>query len=304
MPTETEFPALLADLGFSLDVPDGFADPGTPHEDVDFENSVVCAPLVLLASPVATAIITVMARPAYETGSVLQWLRFLTNFHGLTLSNVRSGTIGKGGRHPAILADAEQDQEGMKLRLTMVAIEDGGRFVMAQGLCPAELWPSYGEAMTRAVRSLSLTRPQGPKYDLDSTTAIGWKKEDAATPESYEKHVKEQRARLEPAVEKAAGLLQREKFEEAEAVVAAVDSSIQGSVAIARMYEEHLRALVKSGAARKDKERIERVFLRALSWAQNCYPDPHTQIEAENYEAGRAQDRARLVGVLGYEPAP
>ena len=92
------------------------------------------------------------------------------------------------------------------------------------------------------------------------------------------------------------------KYEEAELEIQRVDSSIYGSVALARLYEARLASVVKSGAVRKDKDGVEVLFRRALSWAQNCYPETHTECEAEQYERRRTVDRAPLVGILGYEP--
>ena len=40
----------------------------------------------------------------------------------------------------------------------------------------------------------------------------------------------------------------------------------------------------------------------ALRWAQHCYPEPHTQDEADAHERGRVEDRSRLVQILGYDP--
>lgn len=102
--------------------------------------------------------------------------------------------------------------------------------------------------------------------------------------------------------DQARSLLASGKLDEAERLVQASDSSIQGGVLIARLYQERLEALVAAGAAKHERATVEAVYHRALDWAQRCYPEPHTEIEADNYRAGRAEDRARLVGILGYEP--
>ena len=134
-------------------------------------------------------------------------------------------------------------------------------------------------------------------------TAEGWTK---VTPEQQkkasEKYIQELEAKRGPAEEAAAALLAQGKYEEAELAIQGVDSSIYGAVALARLYEARLASIVKQGAVRKDKGGVEVLFRRALSWAKNCYPEAHTEYEAEQYERGRSQDRARLVGILGYEP--
>ncbi len=304
MPQTFTIPPAIADLGFTIEVPDGFLHVETPREDVDFDNPTQSAPLALFSSQVALALIAVAARPAYATGSVLQWTKYLCDFFGIDVGSFKSGTTAGPNVHRAILAEGEQEQNGQQLRMAIVAFEDGGRLVTVHAMCPVELWASYGEQLMRAVRSISLAAPKGPAYDLDSMTAEGWTK---ITPEqqtkAYEKHMRELEARRAPAEEHAASLLAQGKYEEAELAIQRVDSSIYGSVALARLYESRLASVVKQGGRRKDRDSVEALFRRALSWAQNCYPEAHTECEAEQYEQGRLEDRARLVAILGYEPA-
>lgn len=298
-----QIPPALADLGFSIEIPDGFIHADIPQTDVNFDNPTESAPLGLFSSQVALALIAVAARPAYETGSVLQWVKYLCDHFGIDIKSFKAATTTGAHKHPAILAECEQEQNGEQLRLALVAFEDGTRFVTAHAMCPVELWPSYGAQLTAAVQSLSLASPKGPTHDLDSMTAEGWTKiTPAQHAKAYKKHMQEMEARREPAVQAAAALIAKEEFDAAELEVQRVDSSIQGSVAIAKLYENSLKSFVEKGNARKQKDKAERLFRRALSWAQNCYPEPHTEIEAEDYEAGRKEDRARLVAILGYDP--
>lgn len=297
------FPARIAELAFSMRVPEGFVDATPPLEPVDFDNPTQSAPLALLSSNVALAVLAVAARPAYETGSVLQWIRYLASHHGLDLQHVLARSIGDDGVHPAITAFATQVQDGTTLHVALVAFEDGGRLVTAHGMCPRELWPSFGEALSAAVESITLDAPKGPMHDVDSVEAPGWER---ITPErhraSAEAHARSRAEARAPAVAVAERLLADDRFDEAERAVMQVDQSIEGGVEIARLYERRLRSMVASGLVRSDRERVERTFGRALRWAQSCYPEPHTRIESEQFEAGRNEDRARLVGILGYDP--
>jgi hypothetical protein len=296
-------PPILAELGYSMLVPEGFVQGQLPNEDVDFDNPTQFAPLAIFASPVAMAIITVAARPAYETGSVLQWMRYLMEHYDLQLESVEAANIGSKVEHPALIISAKQEQEGQKLRFAVVAFEDGGRFVQAQGICPEELWPSFGAALTEAVQSVTLSSPKGPTHDLDSMDAQGWER---ITPQQHKKqmakHAKERQAAREPAIAKAEKLLAENLFDEAEREIMQVDSTIEGHVAIKRIYEAQLQGLVASGKHKKNREHAEKLFHRALSWAQSCYPEAHTEVEAEDYEQGRTEDRARLVKILGWDP--
>ncbi len=321
--TSRTFPPRLADLGFTMDVPEGFIAPEMPTEDVDFSDPTKSAPIAVLSSQVALAVIAVAARPAYEDGTVLAWLRYLSGHFKIDLQHVQIRGVGKDAIHPGITAFGVQYQDGTKLNLMIVAFEDGGRFITAHAMCPAELWPSYGAALSAAVESITLTNPKGSTHAVDDyeerqaavqnshdTAAAQIEASKSASAESTTsrdtaKTRSKQDSKSDPmqaAIAAAREHLATDAFEEAEQAIQKVDRDIQGSVKISKLYKEHLRVLVESGVKTSDKDRIERVFFRALSWAQSCYPEPHTECEAEDYEAGRIEDRAELVALLGYDP--
>ncbi|MES2460069.1 MAG: hypothetical protein V4671_05755 [Armatimonadota bacterium] len=104
-----------------------------------------------------------------------------------------------------------------------------------------------------------------------------------------------------PAVARAVQLLADDRYEEAEEEIRTVDSSIYGMVATAKMYRERLAELVADGVNSQNKARVEAVYHRALATAQSAYPEPHTAMEADDYTAGQAEDRAQLVAILGYD---
>lgn len=168
--TRQTVPARLADLGFSIDVPEGFVSPELPQEDVDFNDATKSAPLAIFSSPVALALIAVAARPAYADGSLYEWMHMLTRHFGLRVTGLMPSLVG--GRssahppHPALLLEAEQVQEETRVIFRMVALEDGQRLVTAQCMCAAELWPSFGPSLERALLSLELAAPTGPTAPL------------------------------------------------------------------------------------------------------------------------------------------
>ena len=66
-----------------------------------------------------------------------------------------------------------------------------------------------------------------------------------------------------------------------------------------RLYEEYLREeSTASSSTRED------VYRRALDWKLRSYPEPHTEIEAQDYGRGMAEDRQLLIKLLGYDPGP
>ncbi len=160
------FPARLAEISFSIDVPDSFVVAALPEDSLDFSKPGHLAPLAMLPSQVAMAVVLVAARPAYEDGSVMEWFHFLAEHHAVPFSGLMPGRIGDDNRHPAIILDGTQVQDGTLLRYHAALLEDGGRIILVQAMCPDELWPSFGEPITAAVASFTLDAPRGTTAPL------------------------------------------------------------------------------------------------------------------------------------------
>lgn len=111
----------------------------------------------------------------------------------------------------------------------------------------------------------------------------------------YERYLEVLRQRRAPAMERAARLIDEGRFDEADQAVKAADDSIYGAVALAGLYKT---TLAGSHASRRTEWR-QRVYEKAVWWAESAFPEPHTAIEAENYDRGREEARAELTGLLG-----
>ena len=119
---------------------------------------------------------------------------------------------------------------------------------------------------------------------------------------SYDLYLEQLARKRAPAMDAAGALIERGEYAEAIAGVKKVDDSIYADVALAKLLEAHLRTLV-AAHPKPDAARLRIAFDHALDIAQRAYPEPHTQYEADDYATGRAEDRARLVNILGYDPA-
>lgn len=97
---------------------------------------------------------------------------------------------------------------------------------------------------------------------------------------------------------KARDLIAAGQFDAAEQAVRSADDSLEAAGALARVYRECLRTAVAAGVARPI---IDAMFHRAKAAVWHAYPEPHTQIEADDYENGRAEDVAILVKIVGRE---
>lgn len=118
----------------------------------------------------------------------------------------------------------------------------------------------------------------------------------------YERYLRTLAERRAPAVREADRLLAEERYDEAEQAIRRVDDSIYGAVEIGKLYRRRLEQLVAGGVTQAMKPQLARMFQRAVQAAYGAYPEPHTAIEAEQYNTGREMDRAALVRILGHDP--
>ncbi len=155
--------ASLPGLAFEINVPGDFVEPQLPQEEPRFEEPTFMMPLWVASSPVALALVTVSARPAYEDGSVIEWVQYLAAAQGLTLKACMPGRVGP---HAAILAEATQEQDGTMLEFQFAAVQDGEFLFIVMGMVPEGLALSFRPALERAVASFRLVSPAGPRVPL------------------------------------------------------------------------------------------------------------------------------------------
>lgn len=118
----------------------------------------------------------------------------------------------------------------------------------------------------------------------------------------YEQFLEQLRIKRGPAESQAAQLIRKGKFDEAEQIVRQADDSIYGAVAIAKLFDARLREMIAAGELKRNKAAVEVMYKRTLKWKWSCYPEPHTECEAEDYDKGRDEDKAELVKLMGYDP--
>lgn len=302
-----EFPTHCDELGFSLLIPGGFEVGEVPEVECDFTEATQARPMALMASAASGAHLAVAWRPSYPTGSVTDWLAMLMEAFRIEVTGALSGLVGgEVHQHPAMFVEGRQRRgDGVEV-LRIVGLEDDRSFFTVHARCPEGAWGEVGEELERAAASVELLRPVGPTVscvprgpvvvlDMPGVEIGQWPRGRGRLREP------DRSAEWEPALERARGLVKAGKFDEADAVVQGADGRGLAVGALARMYEARLRELVAAGAVKRDRAGVEAVYRRALRWSCG-WPDPHTEIEAEEAERAIKEIRGRLGGILGYEP--
>lgn len=111
------------------------------------------------------------------------------------------------------------------------------------------------------------------------------------------------REKLSAAVSDAIPLAVVGDFDGAELMIRAIESDVDGWLAMARLYIAAIARLGGEKAAATDRDRVHAMFDRAVAHLEHAYPMPHTQDEADAYEQGKAQDRDRVAKEVGCDPS-
>lgn len=175
------FPARLADLGFEIAVPSDWTVHDLPMEDVDFSNPVAFAPLMVATSPVAVVALTVAARPAYDNGSVRDWVTYLLENNEIQMT---AGGPREIGPIEGIMALGRQDQDGTRLDHRFFLFEDGGRLVNINLMAPESIAGSFEPVWQAVMEYFKLSAPKGQNVPVSYVAPPAEEPEEAPEPEA------------------------------------------------------------------------------------------------------------------------
>ncbi|MBL9147508.1 MAG: hypothetical protein JNM94_02325 [Phycisphaerae bacterium] len=168
LPTLVHVPPRLADIEFTVRLAAEFRELELPTEDVDFTNPIQFAPLYAAMASYGAVLLTVAARPAYDNGSLREWLGYLCTTEGLTLVSLERSTLN--GR-PTMVAEATQPSDAGVMRIRTHLIEDGGRLLNISIIAPDALWAGISPTLMAMQQTFELLRPRGSTVPLEPNAA-------------------------------------------------------------------------------------------------------------------------------------
>lgn len=164
------------------------------------------------------------------------------------------------------------------------AFESEGQVWLGTLSVPGDLWNDYAPFLEGAMMSLDIGMRPRPTVPLIAGSAVPVISEKTLPPDPVETT----RQRLAEMAGETVRLILDLRFDEAEAAVRQLDSGIQGANALANAYEAALRRTPADQA----------ILDRAVIWARNAFPEPHTAIEAEAYRSAAEARVAKLMGIF------
>lgn len=290
-------------LDFTMKTPSDFIPKDVAH--------VACAPhepsvaLLSLTAPSAPVSLIIAHHPDRTDGPVRERLVSLLADEGVRLLSIGPSYVGGVRKnHPAILATGLHGEDEDELILSIVAVEDGNRFLTARVICPREHEPAFMRKLERCIHSFELLHhlgptvkleQDGPDYQIDLIVRDPLPTLEAQAAIDARRIAKAREA----ALAKAAPLIAADRFNEAAQLVFAADDSAQGRAALSELFAQALRDQVRRDGRRSTPSpRALELHARALQHRLSTYPAAHTQDEADRYGAGMDEDRAEIDAIL------
>ncbi|MFN7180290.1 hypothetical protein [Hyphomonas sp.] len=199
---------------------------------------------------------------------------------GLTEAPPQRDQAGQGHVWPGLRAEPQ----GAPCRMHFL-FESGGAAYHGLAEAPADLWADYGIFLEAVMRSIDPGGTPSPRLPLFTGQGVPDVTERAPVADTVE----DIRRRLDEVSGEAVALIVALRFGEAEALVRHIDADIYGANALAGAYE----------AALEQSPEAPGLFDRALYWARSAFPDPHTPLEAEQYDSALKASEARLRKITG-----
>ena len=167
---QTIVPPRVADLAFVYDRPREFHVVELPPEQPRFEDANYFMPLHVSMAGYGAVLITVSARPAYEDGSVEDWVR---HHAGRLMGEVQSVREGRVGELRGMVAEAVQESEAGRMRSRAFFFEDGGRLVVVGAMAPEAVWGSVEGMLQHAISTFRLAMARGQTTPLTRAELTG-----------------------------------------------------------------------------------------------------------------------------------
>ncbi len=159
--TLRHFPARIAELGFTAQLPADWISHELPSEEVDFSDPTLCVPLAIVAAPHAAIVFASAARPAYDDGTLHDWASYLLDHNRLQPSAIGPGEIAGV---PALVGEAAQDSELGPIVVRFAFLEDGGRLINLTLSAPELFADTVRAAWFAMLQSFTLETPKGSRF--------------------------------------------------------------------------------------------------------------------------------------------
>lgn len=151
------------ELTVSVQAPQGWQQVPVPDERPDFADPTAYLPLGVVMAPYGAVLLSLAARPAFDGGTVAQWLERHCRLEGMEPTDLRSRRIGE---LDAVTAETIQQTDAGPMRMRLVMIEDGRTLLVMAAVAPEAIWPSLDATFDRMISSYRPVNRRGQTVPL------------------------------------------------------------------------------------------------------------------------------------------
>ena len=151
------------DLAFTYVLPEGWQPAEVSAEAPDFDNPKYFLPAAVAIAASGDAAFTVGVRPAYEDGTLRQWLEWLCGEDNIEIHEMSEFAAGQIRGY---LFDATQSADGGTMRMCNLYVEDGGRLYAISTMAAPENYGPIQFSMASIAASFRLAAVHGPTVSL------------------------------------------------------------------------------------------------------------------------------------------
>jgi hypothetical protein len=159
------FPARVADLGFTANLPTDWINHELPKEEVDFSNPTLFMPLAIVTAPHAAIVFAFAARPAYDDGTLHDWAWYHLNHNQLQPRAVGRDVIAGVA---AVSGEAVQQSDLGPMVVRFAFLEDGNRLINLMLTAPEIFADSVRDAWFGMLKSFALETPRGSRFQIEA----------------------------------------------------------------------------------------------------------------------------------------
>jgi hypothetical protein len=156
-------------LAFSFEMPAGWVPVAIPAEAPDFTDPKFFQPVGVAAAQYGLAVFSVGVRPAYEDGSVREWLAWLCDADGITIENLREAELGEA---VGFAFDGLQSDGQTTMQMRNVYVEDGGRLYAVCAMAAAQIFPALEPELAAMAASFRMVTTSGATVPLAPALAV------------------------------------------------------------------------------------------------------------------------------------
>lgn len=151
------------ELAFSYSKPLDWQSIAIPHEEPNFDDPKYFLPVAVATAMYGIGVFSVGVRPAFEDGTVREWLEWICGEDNIMIEDLREVSVGQMRGY---IFDARQATGVATMVMRNLYVEDGGRLYAVCAMAAEQIFDSMQFILAEMTESFRLAEAHGPTVKL------------------------------------------------------------------------------------------------------------------------------------------